>query len=100
MVRGWTANRDTTNPPPVFASGLELTNVTSSETVSVAPVQMLTGATWILEPDSTDAKWGYRTGSWCSGDGAPSDTRLLMYDPDRLYLDHYPVQTREHTGHR
>lgn len=83
MVRGWTADRETT---PRFAQGLVLNDV------SVVPGRMLTGATWIMETNGP-AEWGYLSGSYNRADGAPDDPRLLVYDPDKMFLDHYPIKT-------
>ena len=80
IARGWT---DREGFPPRHAVGLRLNGL------EIAPARMLTGATWIVEPDGT-AKWGYRTGSWNRADGTPEDPRFWIYDPDRMALDHWP----------
>ena len=80
IVRGWT---DRDGFPPRHASGLRM------DGVPVLPARMLTGATWILEPDGS-ARWGYRTGTWSRAEGAPPDPRLWVFDPDKMSLDHWP----------
>lgn len=80
IVRGWT---DRDGFPPRHAARLKLNGI------SIMPVRMLTGGTWILEPDGS-AKWGYLTGTWVRADGASEDPRLWVFDPYKMALDHWP----------
>lgn len=89
IVRGWTTHRDSASP--VFASGLKLNGM------DIFPARMLTGGTWILNTNGT-AQWGYQSGFWSKADDAPDDPRLLVIDPAKITLDHYPPLAPNYYG--